>query len=37
MKDGTFIVSLDWRIITEWANQLLVKQQQFYNNYIIST
>ena len=27
MKDGSFIVSLDWRIITERANQLLVKLQ----------
>lgn len=25
MKDGSFIASLDWGLITEWENQLLVK------------
>ena len=25
MKGGSFIASLDWGLITEWENQLLVK------------
>ena len=36
MKDGSFIAPLDWGLITEWENQLLVKPT-IDNNCIIYT